>query len=116
MHSPSVSLLSLLEVGTILLVAVLGCNIVLFVYNFPGLLAVKPFGCKDQSPDSYAASKRKEGHIVEEFHAEVEVSSWLMCIDKILNKLMTPRPSINQFSSSWLDKKEAHPVPIPWIL
>lgn len=41
---------------TILLVAVLGCNIVVFVYNFPGLLAVKP--------------------------------------------------SINQFSSSWLDKKE----------
>lgn len=42
--------------------------------------------------------------------------NWLMCIDKIPNKLMPPRPSINQFSSSWLDKKEAHPVPIPWIL
>lgn len=54
MHSPFMSLLSLLG-GTILLVAVLGCNIVLFVYNFPGLLAVKPFGCKDQSPDSHTA-------------------------------------------------------------
>ena len=44
--------------GTALLVAVLGCNIVLFVYNFPGLVAVKPFGCTQKQRRATTARHR----------------------------------------------------------